>query len=146
MAKALWRELLFLWDLVKHVLPAIGKLPTPSSRLAERVPLCKSQDETGNAAVAYFVSWQPLSPTWWPNHKMYICHQIIIEHHRISTNRGNSLIHSVFTSPPQNIQNPQKSHKLKEQFNNNNFRVKTTNKGSNYTTVSVITANTWEVT
>lgn len=25
---------------------------------------------------------------------MYICHQVIIEHHRISTNRGNSLIHS----------------------------------------------------
>lgn len=34
------------------------------------------------------MSWQPLSPTWWPNHKMYVCHQVIIEHHRISFSDG----------------------------------------------------------
>lgn len=44
------------------------------------------------AAVAYFVSRQPLGPTWWPDHKMNICHQVIVEHHCISTNRGSMLI------------------------------------------------------
>lgn len=38
------------------------------------------------------MSWQPLGPTWWPDHKMNICHQVIVEHHCISTNRGNVLI------------------------------------------------------
>lgn len=46
-----------------------------------------------SAAVAYFMSRQPLGPTWWPDHKMNICHQVIVEHHCISTNRGNMLIY-----------------------------------------------------
>lgn len=84
------------WGETKHCLRAAQ----PCSGIRERVPLWRAQGETSNAAVAYFVSWQPLSPTWWPNHKMYICHQIIIEHHRISINRGNSLVHSIVTPPP----------------------------------------------
>lgn len=73
----------------------------PRSGLSQRAPLWRAQGEAGNAAAAYFVSWQPLRPAWWPNHKVYVCHQIIIEHHRISINRGDSLIHSTVTPPPQ---------------------------------------------
>lgn len=92
------------------------------------------------------MSWQPLSPTWWSNHKMYICHQVIIEHHRISTNRGNSLIPSSLYS-----YHPFPQHaKLKEatQAKNNSSvtsQQKKQIKGP-AAQLSEITANTQEVT
>ncbi|RLW06998.1 hypothetical protein DV515_00003962, partial [Chloebia gouldiae] len=79
---------------INHFPAALGQVLAPRQELLEGC-LTRLPQESGTCAIKS--PWiacplMPLGPTWWPDHKMNICHQVIVEHHCISTNRGNDFI------------------------------------------------------